>query len=170
MLKASNYHIKICNACDYIPVVSTFSNVVKLFNNCIVEPLKNKNLNNKSWIDNHLKNKKVLRNLILLVPVIGNIIYVIYDLVNTIIFYKTLSLVKLNPVALKYAADELKKDREIVLAAVKNDGLALEYAADELKKDRDFILAAVKINGLALEYASDELKKDRDIVLAAVKR
>ena len=144
MLKASNYHIKICNACDYIPVVSTFSNVVKLFNNCIVEPLKNEKLNTKDWINNHLKNKKVLRNLILLVPVIGNSIYVIYDLVNTIIFYKTLSLVKQNGYALNYASDELKKDREIVLAAVKINGLALEYASDELKKDRDIVLAAVK--------------------------
>jgi hypothetical protein len=40
---------------------------------------------------------------------------------------------------LKYASDELKSDREIVMAAVTNNGLALEYA--ELK-DENIVKAA----------------------------
>ncbi len=36
---------------------------------------------------------------------------------------------------------------------MKINGLALEYADDELKKDKEFILEAFKNNGLALEYA-----------------
>ena len=49
------------------------------------------------------------------------------------------------------AAEELKSDREIVLAAVKESGDALEFATEELKGDRELILAAVKQNGFALE-------------------
>jgi hypothetical protein len=49
---------------------------------------------------------------------------------------------------------------------VKQDGYALEYASEELRNDRDFMLAAVKQYGYALAYASEELRKDPEIVLA----
>ena len=53
-----------------------------------------------------------------------------------------------------------------MLAAAKpgSRGMALMYAADELKKDRDFFRAAVRQNGWALYAADSDLKKDRDIV------
>jgi len=41
---------------------------------------------------------------------------------------------------------------------VKQDGLALEYASENLKADREIVLAAVQQNGLALEYAPEELQ------------
>ena len=79
--------------------------------------------------------------------------------------------------ALEHASEELKNNREIVMAAVRakrsdlddsDPQLALEFASDELKKDCEVVMAAVKTHGLALAYASDELRKDHDIVLAAV--
>ena len=51
---------------------------------------------------------------------------------------------------------------------MKKNGDALKYASDELKGDRDVVLAAVTQNGHALKYASDELKGDKDVVLAAL--
>ena len=68
---------------------------------------------------------------------------------------------------LQYASEEIKKDREVVLAAVKKNGYALTYASDELKKDREFILAAVKQDRHALGYASEELQNDPEIRAAA---
>eukprot|EP00633_Aureoumbra_lagunensis_P006281 CAMPEP_0197308768 /NCGR_PEP_ID=MMETSP0891-20130614/7267_1 /TAXON_ID=44058 ORGANISM="Aureoumbra lagunensis, Strain CCMP1510" /NCGR_SAMPLE_ID=MMETSP0891 /ASSEMBLY_ACC=CAM_ASM_000534 /LENGTH=204 /DNA_ID=CAMNT_0042793441 /DNA_START=20 /DNA_END=630 /DNA_ORIENTATION=+ len=68
---------------------------------------------------------------------------------------------------LRYAADEFKSDREIVLAAVQSTARMLEYAADELKSDREFVMAACKIDGNALKYAANEFKSDREIVLTA---
>eukprot|EP01047_Picozoa_sp_COSAG01_P065368 COSAG01_NODE_8820_length_2649_cov_2.457255_1_plen_304_part_10 len=49
-------------------------------------------------------------------------------------------------------------------------GEALEYASEELRADRDFMLAVVAkdIWGRALEYASEGLRADRKVVLAAV--
>ena len=69
---------------------------------------------------------------------------------------------------LKYASDNLKKDKDIVLTAVRKNGSALEYASEELKYDKDVVLATVIQNGLALIYASEELRNDKDVVLAAV--
>ena len=66
-----------------------------------------------------------------------------------------------NGDALEYAADELKGDREIVLAAVAQYGPALQHAAAELKGDREIVLEAVAQNGRALEYAAAPLNRHR---------
>ena len=79
-----------------------------------------------------------------------------------------------NGHALHSTSDDLKKDREIVLAAVMQNGWALEHASDDLKNDREIVLAAVNSDcpgrGKALRYASWDLKNDRAIVLAAIKQ
>ena len=80
----------------------------------------------------------------------------------------TLHLMQTEGLPLRLLPDELRGDREIVLAAVRNNGYELQYAAEELKKDRDIVLTAVAQNGEALRYAAEELQKDREIVLAAV--
>ena len=67
------------------------------------------------------------------------------------------------------ASDEVKADKEIVMAAVKEKGNALMHASEALKADKAIILAAVKENGNAFDYASEELKADKEIVMAAVK-
>ena len=75
-----------------------------------------------------------------------------------------------NPVKdmwLHYASDELKGDREVVLAAVQQDGYTLGFAPDQLKGDREVVLAAVQQNGNALYYASDELQEDEEMRRAA---
>ena len=54
-------------------------------------------------------------------------------------------------------------DKTEALAAVKNDGFALEHVSDELKADKEVVMAAAKNVG-ALEYASEELKADPEIL------
>jgi ribosomal protein S20 len=49
---------------------------------------------------------------------------------------------------LQHASNNLKADREIVLAAVQNNGLAFQHASENLKKDRTIALIAVKKNVL----------------------
>ncbi|NGX44273.1 MAG: hypothetical protein K1060chlam3_00439, partial [Candidatus Anoxychlamydiales bacterium] len=81
-----------------------------------------------------------------------------------------LAAVKQNGWAIQYAHEDLKKDKEIVLAAVKQNGNTLSSAHEELTKDKEIVLAAVKQADEALEYAHEDLKKDREFVLAAVKQ
>jgi uncharacterized protein YoaH (UPF0181 family) len=64
-----------------------------------------------------------------------------------------------NGEALKYASDELRADKKVVLAAVMQNGEALKYASDELRADKKVVLAAVMQNGEALKYASVDLRK-----------
>jgi hypothetical protein len=70
---------------------------------------------------------------------------------------------------LDYVSDELKADKDVVLAAVKKDGISLKYASANLKADKEVVLAAVEKSEYALNYASDELKADKEVILAAVK-
>ena len=62
--------------------------------------------------------------------------------------------------SLAYVLEDLRKDRDVVLAAVQQNGLALQYASEDLRKDRDVVLAAMEQNGYAIEHASPELKAD----------
>ena len=78
---------------------------------------------------------------------------------------EVLEAVKESGWDLKYAGEELRADKEVVMTAVKQNGYyALEHASEELRGDREVVLAAVKNNGSALEYASEELKKDPEFM------
>ena len=71
-----------------------------------------------------------------------------------------------NGLALEYANDTLKNDKEVVLTAVRSKGYALKWASDALRADREVVLAAVAQNVGALEWASYAFGADREVVLA----
>ena len=73
-----------------------------------------------------------------------------------------------RPSLFQYASDELKADKEVVMALVSNDEDILEYASDELKADKEVVMAAINYDGSALQFAADELKADKEVVMAAV--
>lgn len=107
----NDFFVKADNACDYIPFVSTLSNLIDLFQKCVVLPLvSNQSIVNSHYYT-HLKNKSILRCTFLLIPVIGNIIVGIYDFTNR-----------------KY------NDKNFMLAAVKEDPWALQFASQEAQK------------------------------------
>jgi hypothetical protein len=77
-----------------------------------------------------------------------------------------MALVQIDGYALANLSDELKADKEVVMAAVKNNGYALEYASDELKADKEVVTAAVQENADALVHAlTSELTADKEVVL-----
>lgn len=62
-------------------------------------------------------------------------------------------------------------NKAFVLAAVRQDGAALRKASEELKSDKEVVLAALSTKGstsYVLCYASEELKDDKEVVLEAV--
>merc|ERR1719276_793938 len=68
---------------------------------------------------------------------------------------------------MKYTDDDLKADKEIVLAAVSNKGDALQHASDSLKEDREVVKAAVSNNGSALKFAKGGLNQDEEMLKAS---
>lgn len=71
---------------------------------------------------------------------------------------------------LRKQPDDVRSDREVVLAVVERDGLALEHSSAELRRDRAIVLAAVSKGAFALQFAAKQLLDDRIFVQAAVQR
>lgn len=73
---------------------------------------------------------------------------------------------------LQRAAEEVKADREVILAAVSKLGIqarkVLQLAPEGLRADREVVLQAVSRDGKALQYASEDLRGDHEVVLIAV--
>ena len=64
---------------------------------------------------------------------------------------------------------ELKKDKDVMLAAVKNEGKLLQYASKTLRNDKKIVLQAVDLDDEALRYASQSLQGDKEVVLKALR-
>ncbi len=68
-------------------------------------------------------------------------------------------------IALLYASDRLKNNKEFMLQVVDINIKSLEYLGDKLRNDSDFILKAFEKDSRSLEYASDRLKNDEEFML-----
>merc|ERR1712008_155485 len=79
-----------------------------------------------------------------------------------------LPMVQLSGKSLQYAADSLKGDRDIALAAFKRNSHQYVSKTAAFWRDKECVLPMVKLYGPSLEYASDVLKIDRDFILAVV--
>jgi hypothetical protein len=79
-----------------------------------------------------------------------------------------LAAVRLDPGALKYAPEEMQRDRAVVLKAVREAGAPLSSIREEFRDDKEIVTAAVQRDGMALQDASPMLQADREVVLAAV--
>jgi len=65
-----------------------------------------------------------------------------------------------NPLALRYASDELRGDRRLALYAVSHHCEATACVGKELWTDSEFVLSAVEINPSAIRHASPALRAD----------
>ncbi|CAK9084806.1 Cytoplasmic dynein 2 light intermediate chain 1 [Durusdinium trenchii] len=81
-----------------------------------------------------------------------------------------LAAVSADDDALQWASTDLQGDRAVVLAAVRRCGFALACAAGTLQADRSLVLAAVQRHGLALEFADTWLRADEEVVLTALEQ
>jgi len=70
--------------------------------------------------------------------------------------------------ALKGAKASLQGDRDFVLRCAKEDPQAFRFAAEDLRRNKAVVLQAVKANGMILQYVPKEFKADVDVVAAAV--
>jgi hypothetical protein len=69
----------------------------------------------------------------------------------------------------KFASDELKSNKEVVLKVLSYNGDSLQHVQDDLKKDKEVVLEAAKENGYSLQYAEENFRQDREIVMYAAR-
>ena len=83
-----------------------------------------------------------------------------------------LSLLKqgVSPRILKFVSEEIRDDKNIILAAIEvNANYALANASERLKDNYYIVFEAVTRDGASYIHASERLKDDRSIVLIAVR-
>lgn len=77
---------------------------------------------------------------------------------------------------LEHVDEDLKKDKDVVLAAVRNKGVqneeygrALEFAHETLQNDPEIVLIALQSYRDALKFAGKKLKVNKKFILEAIK-
>ena len=170
--RIGNFLVKADSLCDYIPIVSTATNLIDLFVKYVVIPSINPQRIANNHYYTHVQQKDAFRCIALLIPIVGNIATAIYDFANRKYQNKDLVLhaVTQDGMNLLFSSDKLKDDQDVVLAAVRQNGWALQFASSRLKNDRDVVLAAVQQNGSVLQLVNERFKDDQEIVLASVQQ
>lgn len=172
-IRVNNFLVQADDICDAIPVVSTLSNLIGLFQKFVVIPLMSRSAVHNSHYYTYLNDKKIFRCIILLVPVIGNILVVLTDWSNPYqkCQYKNrdeaLAAVRQNGMNLLYAG-LFRYDKGIVLAAIQQDGLAISYAGPTLRNNLELATAAVTQNSGAFGWISREMQNNQSIASIAL--
>lgn len=68
-------------------------------------------------------------------------------------------------------SEEFRNDESVLLAALEKKEsffTPYQFASDALKSSKEVALKVMSKNGMSLEHVSDDLKKDKEVVLAAV--
>ncbi len=79
-----------------------------------------------------------------------------------------LAVVRCRGTSLKYALKKLKQDDKVVLAAVKQNPWAITIADEICRNNKEIVLAAVSEDGRTIKYASEKLKIDNDVFFTAI--
>lgn len=59
-------------------------------------------------------------------------------------------------------------NKQELLVAMKDDSIALHYACDDLRDDKEIALEAVKLKGSNILYVSERLQNDKEVVIAGL--
>lgn len=76
----NNTLIQIDQTCDYVPIASTITNLFDIFEKCAFNTCLQAESTKLTHYFSYINNKRFLRCLVLLVPILGNVIIGIYDL------------------------------------------------------------------------------------------
>jgi hypothetical protein len=163
---------KVDEICDYIPFVSTATNLMDLFQKCVLEI---RGSNESGFVTEfyqshqnlvmHLTQKSFTRCIILLIPILGNIVIGIYDLwtlVKVELFLLAISTDRevqsiFEEKERKEIIEDFKDDKPVILAAVRRDVGAYYHASQRLKEDEDVVLAGGPRLAASLKAAASPL-------------
>lgn len=66
--------------------------------------------------------------------------------------------------ALKYASNDIKHDKNFVLALLRKNGNCFPFTTDEFRDDREMLLPLIRERVYYYRYISDRLRRDREII------
>lgn len=162
-----NFISKADKVSDYIPVLSTFSNLVDLLQKVVLRSKPPAEIEKNRYY-RQIKDKSVLRCLVLLIPVFGNISVALWDsgrrdrIIN---WYKNNG----TQFDLNQLRTNETKDSKLMLALIEDNHKAFRYAYPDLQESEDFALKAAKINGEVVQHWPEQFKKNKEMLLQVLK-
>lgn len=146
---------------DFVPVLSTVTNLVNLFIKAVVLPLCSKETISKNHYFTYLNDKDSLTCIILSIPIFGNI--------GAILLRPYAKYNKLTDTKRNFVLEEIQKghlsefdpsfadDKDVVIAAVSRRADILKDVSERLSKDKDVLLAGV------VTYTPSEFNRKGDL-------
>lgn len=154
---------------DYIPFVSTASSLVDLFRKCVVLPFIKPEAVQKSHFYTRISQTNLLRSVVLLVPILGNIVIGLLDLyAATEERDRFLKAVEEDPESLVRAGHRIQDDKGLMLLVLKKNADLFEDISERLQHDRDIVRVAVSTKGAILENVDSIYKDDPEVVSLAL--
>ncbi len=159
---SANFLVKVDKVCDYIPIVSTATNLVNLFQKTVVLPFMDAETIASNHYYTYLNEKNVDRCIILTIPVIGNILVALGEKLGDFLLSRDLS----ERTGVPWNSD----DKESVLASMKRCPEVVMYASKRLKNDEDVVLFAVQRMGwIALDMIGEKKWAENEEIMEAIK-
>lgn len=169
-----NFIAGVDEICDWIPLVSTITNIVGIALKCLMQ-LNLLSTNQESRYLNNLKEKEIKNCVLGLIPIIGNIalayVYCIERFDNE---KKMLALIETGRFKFRFASERLQNDdhfRYMALAKIPKDDIShiVSMASDSFKKDPQNGLAVAKYAPHSLFFMDESLCDNGSFMLDAVK-
>lgn len=182
----SRHLVHIDHVWDVLPGVSTVKNLVDLFIKCVIMPCMKDETIQKNHYFMHLKQKKLSTMFFLLIPVIGNIVFVVLSYRKETNKKHALDIIQVAP---SYGNEEFLKtvledkkimgDRDVAQALIKKipmkgsnlEGIdVLPYLSEDLRNNIDVVLERVKIDPCEIQNAGDIPKSSKKVALEVVRQ
>lgn len=150
---------------EYMPLISSVTSFVKIFQLALYGE-KNCFFKNRHYTS--LKKEKLLRHIVLTVPVFGNVVVGIYDLKKTSQYLLTLKAVTADGLALENTSKENQKCEQIVKAAILQNEKAFKFADMSFRNNLAFIFEIMKDFSL-FRFAAPELRGNQEVAFIMMK-
>ena len=137
--------VQIDEIADYIPIISTVTNLIDIVQKCLVIPMSSADSIRKSYYYSHLDQKSFARCLILCIPVIGNII---------IGFLKTKVNTEIKTNADHIGSQGLKTSKHSAYShesTIPSEYYANKYDIDQVRKDCPLSDQVKSLEGLNMD-------------------
>ncbi len=179
----SKFFINADKFCDNVPLLSTASNLINLFQKCVLSCIPNRIIL-KSHYYAYLTQKSFSRCFLLLIPLVGkflisrwetrelierrNVLQDSHQEVEERLKNVTLDLIEHTPEAFFSMDEEIQSDRSFLIEAAKRNPEVLQFVKPEFLKDKEFFFELIPFKLLALKYASPELLGSEEFMTQAI--
>lgn len=130
---------------EYVPIFSYITLLINEIQTKVIIPRKNPESISTNFYISHVKSKSTARKLTLLVPVFGNLILFIHDMIVRTMDNKELMLEKVSRFGddLRRVSHRLKNDIDVVKAAVEESPFALWHVGETLQQNSSIVMIAI---------------------------